>query len=118
MAQIIPKCCVKCISLDYDHILKKQVCDLKRILPTKKQTCEKAIYLESHGTYDDKQHGGYRPGAGRKKIDNPRVQWSGYLSHDVVHFLRVQAKNQGFSESQSQLIDDAVRKMYLFHDGI
>lgn len=103
--QIIPDCCKECVSFDYFR--GHGSCDLGRILPTRKKICTQAIYLQSSLKNPSGKRGGTRPGAGRKKSDNPRIKWSGYLPADIIQLLK--SKSEQYNMSQSNVISDVIR---------
>ncbi len=106
-----PSCCYDCKHLNQDGDDYQFTCNKGRIFPFKKNVCTifESVRIEQ------KKHGGKRQGAGRPKTDNPKIKWSGYLSPDVVHFLKVISKAQGYTNSQSDLINEAIRKYYYIH---
>jgi len=119
--QFFPPCCFNCKFLK-EKQRYEWICGKGRIFPFKKKFClvfesvrnDEKCHDENHRRLEDNSTpwGGKRPGSGRKKIDNPKVKWSGFLSPETVHFLKVLAKKQGFQQSQGELIDDAVKRGY------
>lgn len=52
-----------------------------------------------------KQHGGKRPGSGRKHSDNKKIRVSCSLAPDVVEYL-----NSRTDKPKAQVIEDALRE--------
>ena len=102
-----PPCCFDCRNLLHKDNYQFS-CSKGRIFPFKKGSCSIKELKDSF----KKPRGGSRPGAGRKPLKNPKIKWSGYLSPEVIHFLKVQAKTQGFQESQAELIEYAIREAF------
>jgi len=55
---------------------------------------------------EKKQHGGKRPGSGRKKKAVTRKKWSGYLSAETIEYLKSQPNS---CISQGAVIDQAFK---------
>jgi len=113
-----PPCCYDCKYLNQSDDYQF-ACQKGRIFPFKKNTCKLFETVRMIENCHDSNHpwtkpnstpwGGSRPGAGRKKIDNPKTKWSGYLDTDLIKFLRFISSRD---MSQSKIIEFAVKTAF------